>query len=53
MGYWLCKEDKDLFLMKGSKDIVEDACISYRAVIIKQLTKKEYQSYKGGKVNGR
>ena len=46
MKYWLCKEDTDLFLMRGSKEIVEDACMSYRAVIIKQLTQKEYKSYK-------
>ena len=50
MKYWLCKEDKELFLMKGSKEIIEDACISYRAIIIKQLTKKEYQSYNKGVV---
>ena len=47
MKYWLCKEDKELFIMKGSKEEIEDACMSYNAVIIKQLTKNEYKSYKG------
>ena len=47
MKYWLCKEDKELFIMKGREEIVEDACMSYNAVIIKQLTKNEYKSYKG------
>ena len=50
MEYWLCKEAEELFLMKGSQEVVEDACISYRAVIIKQLTEKEYKTYNKGEL---